>query len=136
MLLGAAVHAEQLQALREVGGSTGIGLQNFLKQALMDSSECRNIFIRVRDYFWKGSRYENKWFIGMEISKLEELKPKYIVVFERVDGAHKSEIDFDNFLKSEYTPVLHRPYIYHDPRLFYRNHYYFHSTTVYERKKT
>ena len=126
---------EQIQSVKEIGGTTGIGLQNFLKRAKADSSETRNIFMRVTDYFWTYSKYKDRWLIGLDTVRIHQLEPKFIVVSERFYNKYKTDIPFITFLENKYEPVFSKEFSYFDRRLEYRNYFYFHSVNIFKRKK-
>jgi hypothetical protein len=126
--------AEQIKALEETGGSTGIGLRNMLKSVSRDSSESRNFYIGVTDFFWMNSKYKNKWLIGRDSVRLRELAPAYIIIFERLNQSHKTDLPAYPYINRNYYSVYNKSYDFADSRLNYKNFYYFHSATIYKRK--
>jgi hypothetical protein len=125
---------EQIKALEETGGSTGMGLKNMLKKVMKDSSESRKIYLGVTDFFWMNSKYKNKWLIGRDSVRLHELSPSYIVIFEEIYQSHKTTLESYGYIQRNYVPVFNRHYNFADLRLTYKNSYYFHSATIYKKK--
>jgi hypothetical protein len=120
---------EQITALKEVGGSTGYGLAENLKESTSDSSLSRAYLKRDSDYFWSG-KYSNKWLLGYDTSVIKKIKPKLIVVFSHENQFYNS---YGTILKNNYTLISQNTYHFIDPRLYYRNFYFFHSFFIFKR---
>lgn len=123
---------EQIVALKEVGGSTGMGLSLKLKESLQDSIHDRIFLEKVADYFWGKTKYEGRWLIGDDTSTIKKINPKLIVIFSYANVVPNT---YGNILKTNYTLIQENAYHFLDPRLYYRNFYLFHSSFIFIRKE-
>ncbi|MBN8703031.1 MAG: hypothetical protein J0M08_08195 [Bacteroidetes bacterium] len=127
-------------ASKELGGGTGLSTE--LLSKTLKKEDTRNI-IEVSDYdYYKGSKYEGVFTNKHDTNQFKLLKPKYFL-FEGGDyWDYKMEKklnnnihqDFYKFILSYY--VLDKSFLYdiNDPRLKYKNHYYFIPFLVYKLK--
>jgi hypothetical protein len=136
----AQILREQIAALKEVGGSTGYGLAEKLKASESDSLESRRLYERVEDYFWGNTKYKNRWLIGGDSNVLETFKPKLMVLFSHYNNLRESYMagiqPYGTLLEKKYDLIAKDLYYFPDPRLYYRNYYYFQSFFIYKRKNS
>jgi len=123
---------EQISALKEVGGSTGYGLAQRLITSTQDSIDSRFFLTRVGDYFWGKTKYEGKWLIGYDTSTIKKINPKLIIIFSHMDTLPNT---YGSILKNDYTIVAENTYHFLDPRMNYKNYYFFHSFFIFKRNQ-
>ena len=131
---------DQIAALKEVGGSTGVGLVEKLKTSEKDSSQSRRTFVRVEDYFWGKTKYAGRWLIGCDSNTLKKFHPNIIVLFSRYNNLSETYVyvtqPYGALLDKDYNLIAKQLYTFPDPRMNYRNYYYFHSFFIYKRKNS
>ncbi len=125
---------DKITSIHEIGGGTGKGLEEKLKQAIKNPDNTRFVYQMGEDFYWGGTKYENKWLIGDDTTRLSEIDPKLIILFSFGNERFTTEPLLKSFLDKHYTKSYENKNSFADFRMNYRNVYYFHDAYIYLRK--